>query len=183
MAWNQFSKVFYQNAEYVPLPPMAKSVRIGGLMEKWKCDKGKVVFSAFYRACTLLVVSELSIFHSEIEGCHLWWSLFINKITMLLCSTKHWIIVWNDIRVVLSSPPFWVWWAGMKLVDDKIQNYLNENTQNQRHVDRRERRVVLAAKYSGVRYNATLRRVTSHCTWMVQSNLMWWCNNHLCSQK
>ena len=60
----------------------------------------------------------------------------------------------------------------MEFVDDKIQNYLNENTQNQRHVDRRERRVVLAAKYCGVRYNATLRRVTSHCTWMVQSNLM-----------
>ena len=87
MAWNQFSKIFYQNAEYVP--PMAKSVRIGGLMEKWKCDKGKVVFSAFYRACTLLV-SELSIFHSAIEGCHLWWSPFTSKITMLLCSTKHW---------------------------------------------------------------------------------------------
>ena len=44
----KFSNIFYQNAEYVP--PMARSVRKGELMEKWKCDKGKVVFSAFYRS-------------------------------------------------------------------------------------------------------------------------------------
>ena len=50
----------------------------------------------------------------------------------------------------------------MKLVDDKIQNYLNENTQNQRHGDRRERRVVLAAKYGGVRYNYVGLRHIAH---------------------